>query len=419
MAQKIAKSNKASPATAKISRATVGNTTAQPYTDTFNKSKVCYNDRKKIADKCRDDKNSVQESKETNKNAKPSTKKKLGDVVSGIKKGVGALDSAAEKAYGYKRNKDNGWIKDHCDYLWVKPAGKSKSKFIAQIDKLKTELNQGINTALQQAGAIIIDKAKDAAIGYAEKAIVREVASATSLVIPVVGEVVVAGMTIFNIADGIWTAGTTAISSSKLAYDAYKKIDDIRQQISKLDKVVSGETSPTELWSDVMTGVAAVNKCLQARRCQLVPFNQTRADQQAKSGQGCCPGQTGHHLLPSEMFEECPEYTSQKEKEAPTVCVEGVNNSHGSHGNIHGKLEKLMKDHRKETGKDSITNDQAIDKAVKSHNETFKPPCDPNCLKAQLESYYKNLCNNKMKPRGGKGTDIEEAKSDGTDAPAI
>ena len=78
---------------------------------------------------------------------------------------------------------------------------------------------------------------------------------------------------------------------------------------------------------------------------------------------------------------------------------------------IHDKLDKKMKIHRETTGKDSISNEDAIDKAVESHRETFKPPCDAKCLKAQLKGYYDKLCDGKMKPRGGKGTDIEESGS--------
>jgi GHH signature containing HNH/Endo VII superfamily nuclease toxin 2 len=404
---------KGSPAAApKKGSSTAANTPNNVYMDTFNKSKDCYEDRKKIADKCRDDKNSKEASKDAAKNAKPTTKKNLGSMVKGVQKGIGALDGAAEKAYLYKRNPENGWVQDHCDHLWVKPAGANKDQFLDQIDKLKAELNQNISTVVKDAGGQIVDKAADAAIAYGEKAAIREVASLGSLVIPGVGEVVVAGMTIFNVLDGIWTAGTTAVHAGGQAFDAYKKVDAISQQLNKLADISSGKISPTELWADVMTGVAYVNPCLQARRCQLVPFNQTRADQQARSGKGCCPGQTGHHVLPSEMMEDCKEYTADKERNAPTVCVEGVNNQHGSHGIIHGKLDDMMAEHRKKTGSDSITNDQAIDAGVKSHNETFKPACDPKCLKAQLKSYYDKLCDGKMKPRGGKGTDIEEQGED-------
>lgn len=70
-----------------------------------------------------------------------------------------------------------------------------------------------------------------------------------------------------------------------------------------------------------------------------------------------------------------------------------------------------MRDWRKTKG-DSISNEDAIDKAVESHRETFKPPCDAKCLKAQLKGYYDKLCDGKMKPRGGKGTDIEETTQD-------
>lgn len=172
------------------------------------------------------------------------------------------------------------------------------------------------------------------------------------------------------------------------------------------------------------------------------PYGETSAKKAANSGQGCCPGQTGHHLLPKEMFsrstkvpdgknkngttkyksvpdpDNCPEYTGAKHRNAPTVCVEGVNNTHGSHGAIHDKLEGRMKDHRNNHG-DSITMDEAIDKAVESHNEQFKPPCNPQCLKQQLKDYYKDLCKGKMKPRGGTGTDVDDADATTNDNNAV
>ena len=396
-----------SKASGKKGAPSVANTPTQIYLDTFNKSKDCYADRKRIAEKCGDDKNSKEESKNAAKNARPTITKKLGEIAQSVKKSVGELDTVAKKAYGYQRNASNGWIEDHCHSLWLKPSAYNTDEFMAKLQKIKSALDQDVSNIIKQAGGVVLDKAKDAAVGYAEKAALREGASLASLAFPVLGEIIVGGMTLYNIVDGVWTAGKTAIETSKQAYAAYKQIGPLRDQLSKLEDVLSKKISPTELWADIMTGIAYLNPCLQARRCQLVPYNKTGARQQAKSGEGCCPGQTGHHLIPSEALKDCPEYTPAQSRNAPTVCVEGVNNTHGSHGIIHGKMDDLMKEHIRKHG-DQITNDEAVDAAVKSHNETFKPPCDPRCLKAQLKSYYDKLCNGKMKPRGGKGTDIEE-----------
>jgi len=395
----------------KSSQKTVGNTPVFHYRDTLDGKKVCEKAKKKIADKCKSD-----AAKDSFDKSQP--KSKVGALTDKVKEGVGKLDDAAKTAYEYKLNQDNGWVGDHCKGLWVKPAGANIDKFNEQINTIKNGIEKGIEQVVKDAGGKILDKAAEAGTGYAERAVAKEAAAAASLVIPGVGEIVVAGATIFNIVDGVWTAGKTAIDLAGKAKEAYDKIAGMQGELGKLSDVLSKKTSPTELWADVMTGVAEINPCLQAKRCQLVPFKETGAAKQAKSGKGCCPGQTGHHLLPEEMMQDCPQYTPEKHAEAPTVCVEGVNNSHGSHGMIHGSLDEKMRDWRK-THSDSIGNQDAIDKAVESHRETFKPPCNEKCLKAQLKGYYDELCDGKMKPRGGKGTDIEESNGGGVNMPSI
>ncbi len=394
----------------KSSKKGVPNTATAPYLDTFNKSSDCEQDKKNIADRCRDTPENKKEAKDSSKRTRATGKNaKLGNVMDHIKDGVQAMDKGAMALYGYKRDADNSWVEDHCDHLWVKPAGANISKFNEQLTGVKQKLEQGIQAVVNQAGGVIVDKAKDAAVNYGQKAIAREAAAATSLVVPVAGEVIVAGATLYNIADGVWTAGKTAYQAVGQAKEAYDKIKGIRDQLDKIQGLLDKKHSPTEVWADTMSALAYTNRCLQARRCQLVGFEETKADKQARSGKGCCPGQTGHHLLPEEMFQDCSEYTKEKHKQAPTVCVEGVNNSHGTHGIIHGKLEKFMEMHRQANpGNDSITKDEAIMYAVKSHTDTFKPACNSECLTAQLDSYYKKLCQTKMKPRGGKGIDIEE-----------
>jgi hypothetical protein len=204
--------------------------------------------------------------------------------------------------------------------------------------------------------------------------------------------------------------GPALLANFKGTLDVSKKADELIDSYKK---------EPAKALADTMRGLAQLNPCMRAKRCQLVPMKETGAKQAAKSGQGCCPGQTGHHLLPAEMFEDCPDYGTSSgsvHRNAPVVCTEGTNNTHGSHGAIHEKMEDLMQKHRKKSG-DAITNDQAIDAAVESHTETFKPPCDPRCLKAQLKDYYDKLCNGKLKPRGGKGADTE-GEAQETQAPS-
>ena len=92
---------------------------------------------------------------------------------------------------------------------------------------------------------------------------------------------------------------------------------------------------------------------------------------------------------------------------APVVCVEGVNHSEGTYGEIHGhlndELSKRLKDRQKidPNNKDtSFTQAEIIDMAVASHKKAFPKSkdcmvcfglyaCDEDCIRAQLEAYYR------------------------------
>lgn len=190
-------------------------------------------------------------------------------------------------------------------------------------------------------------------------------------------------------------------------YDAYKEIGalkdvlnehkDIGSELERLSEKVKG--NPEEAMADFMEGVANVNPCTRARRCSLVPKSQANL----MGGQGCCPGQTGHHLIPDAAVKDagCPGYDSDK---APTVCAEGTSHgTGGSHGALHGSLERRMKDFQRISKKSTMSYAQYRNEAIGSFYETFpESKCDRKRLKAQLDSYYK--CNDKsLKAVSGKG----------------
>jgi hypothetical protein len=229
-----------------------------------------------------------------------------------------------------------------------------------------------------------------------------------------IGLVVSAGLTAWTAVDAYNTAMDLAEAVGPEGLEIAAEITSLKSITDKLDALAAKyKTSPMAAVADSQYLIAELNACVRARRCQLVPYNETTpALKAAKNGKGCCPGQTGHHLLPNEMFKDCPAYTQQMHDMAPTVCAEGVNNTHGSHGNIHTSIDKLMQ--KRQLKSDSITTKDAIDDAVKSHEMTF-PGCNAKCLEEQLNAFYKDLCEGKMKPRGGlgnKSTDGEEATED-------
>ena len=133
--------------------------------------------------------------------------------------------------------------------------------------------------------------------------------------------------------------------------------------------------------------------CLRARKCNLVPKSQKDNSSKVEPAddKGCCPGQTGHHLIYDAMMKDagCPGYHYGT---APTVCTEGFSQNHGSHGRVHDAMDKQVRD-LADAGKlkgGTMSMDQAIDAAVKSHSEAFPlSRCSAKCIRAQLENYYK------------------------------
>ncbi len=155
--------------------------------------------------------------------------------------------------------------------------------------------------------------------------------------------------------------------------------------------------------SDKHAEKAAENDCLKARKCMLVPMNDTYHDPSDTSSwrnsggkdtiRGCCSAQTGHHVMPDAWFTEtgkrgvkssdvCP--GGYNEHEAPVVCAEGKYHSvGGSHKKMHDNTDIFAQD-----VKDNFNYGNARDAAVKAHTKTFGN-CNPACIRAQLNNQYK------------------------------
>lgn len=119
--------------------------------------------------------------------------------------------------------------------------------------------------------------------------------------------------------------------------------------------------------------------CMRARRCKFVPYKNTVGEKKF-SGEGCCPGHSGHHVIPGCMAREgCGSYSH---RDAPVVCVEGKNNSHGTHGKIHRNMFRALADKP-----NPLSKDEAFDAAAESLHRLF-PGCHPACTIKQLEKQY-------------------------------
>lgn len=134
--------------------------------------------------------------------------------------------------------------------------------------------------------------------------------------------------------------------------------------------------------------------CLKARRCSLFKYSDKK---------GCCPAQTGHHLISDASIKHnsnngnCTNYNKD---DAPVVCAEGASWSIGSHKRLHeelGKLNQLELQQNIQNKKADATQiglDRAIDVSTDSFDNAFpKSGCRKDCIKAQLEAYYKKECN--------------------------
>ncbi|GLX11954.1 hypothetical protein Pstr01_01930 [Pseudomonas straminea] len=137
------------------------------------------------------------------------------------------------------------------------------------------------------------------------------------------------------------------------------------------------------------------NKCLQARRCMLTPY---KPQGRGKARQpGCCPGQTGHHLIEASAFLEPgtrkeggslrAQFKNSKYDldRAPCVCAEGPDNTTATHGLMHTyqgvRAKKLAPD-------GTWTLRQATECGAASVNMVFQSGCDQQCLESQLNAYH-------------------------------
>lgn len=128
--------------------------------------------------------------------------------------------------------------------------------------------------------------------------------------------------------------------------------------------------------SSAMSLVAESNPCLRAMRCALQEYKNTdNGSENAKNKeQSCCPGQSGHHIIPkSSKMPAC----WRGEQTAPVVCVEGVTNTHGTHGKIHQYLKNKIGIQKE------MKCDEFIALAAESTSKTF-PGCSEGCVLAQL-----------------------------------
>ena len=353
--------------------ASAPNTPTSYYLDTAAAQKDCKKDKEEMEKKCApDDKNKS--------------------------RGKGRPKSRQTHKDGHK---DASWVLDHCGPLMVQPGLKNFDEWRNEFADINTALSKIADTLKDN----VIAKLEQEALEYTGKQIAKlAVRRGLTGWIPVVGWVL------------------TAVDVGMTAYDAATKISTIRETVADLKGTVerlkdaSGKISSTlgkykdelkgwkdlsekkkkevanQVMADIQSAYAAADPCLRARKCMLVPFNKDGAAKWA--GKGCCPGQTGHHLLPDAMFRDAAKGEAAKkawaadpanrnaegklrsmprdklpkrecwggysEGGSPTICVEGNNQHMGSHGALHG-LTKIELDKSGYAGKESMPYPKARD----------------------------------------------------------
>lgn len=279
------------------------------------------------------------------------------------------------------------WKKQYCIGLQVKPpslADGTKEGIEKQLNEMM-DVSKMTSELLQQAKDKALEKVKEWAAKKTAKLVAK---SALKAWLGPIG--------------WAWTA-YDVVSTGFEVKEIYDMLNEMQQDINKLkeipaeiEKLKKGELTASKV-ADAQEILAKANPCLSAKRCLLVPY--TKRGTGKTSNQGCCPGQTPHHVIPKGQFksseaanagniDSCPGYNADT---APCICAEGTSHSlGGSHEKIHKALEPNIAKQADTNGQLSYgqSRDMSIDAMRKA-----APNCSRQCLKAQLDKYHKRACN--------------------------
>ena len=220
-----------------------------------------------------------------------------------------------------------------------------------------------------------------------------------------------------------------------LSNQIQESIEVLKSDIKLLEKIRDGEVGKDE-FIKLQKRQAESNPCVTARKCNLSPYTRASSNVMTKE-EGCCPGQTPHHMIPNSMMQipesqagsssnkarntkdangkpNCPNYTYGS---APTVCAEGRTQNECTHKDIHDESASLFKHTHKYK---NMTLDQVISDAAEAHHKAFgragctkstDKPKKQGCIEAQLREYFKKKCKDnlsfKVRPVDGRGKDLE------------
>lgn len=359
------------------------NTTANYYIDTSVVKSACKDDFEKIDKACKP------EEEKSDKKKYPALRKILGE------KRVAKLDGMAEKVkkkHGHQSSDNNAWMASHCDGLWVKPDANNAAEEISEFNQMLNEMSDDLGAALSEKIRPIVEEATTDAImekmiGTGVEALAKK---GLAKFVPVLGW----GLTALDAVDA-----ALAVKDIKSIVSVF---EEAQNELKSLGDNMQNKT-PTDIMADGMGVLSRVNPCTRARRCLLVPYKKT-INPRSMKGEGCCPGQTGHHVIPDEAARACDDYSRNG---APTMCVEGTNGGNGTHGKAHDALLERVENFKNGNvfsgPRENTSYEKMRDMGIGGVQETFpESKCDEKCLCAQLDAYYKNKCNNDMPLAAGK-----------------
>ena len=419
-----------------------GNTGNWQYLDTPDAKAACKDDRERIEDECGVSKKDNDRFKKRQEKSSDRKKKK------------GATSSKSSKP------RNMTWKDKHCTGVMIKPTN------IDELEGRLSELKEEATGMIADMEGVLKDHAIEAGKDYAIRAGAKHIGALGCTVFTPAGTAACElGVGAYNIVDGVWTAGSTALELYGMRFEAGTLVDQARTSKKYMSKLAEYESQlsrattqaekdklKSDFWESFradMKEFVSDNECLKARKCMLVPYNssqkggkhgkeassnvaktssagKTNADDlfgklgNASTG-GCCPGQTGHHLLPEAWLSDSKcGYSKSVHNKAPTVCAEGVGHSDGTHGTFHTKTDEVSKKHLGE----QVSIKRAIELAQQGHQNAvntdfgerwYGEHCSPKCIEAQLQAFYKDFkCEPTVKDKvGGEGATSDTSTKGG------
>ena len=410
MAKTGTNANKAAAPKTPAGPKSAANTTRSIYLDSAWKSDVCKSDRDAAERKCKDKPASQKQDEKT----------RNGGLLRRVRQVTAGLNDAGKVAYGYKKGTPAGneWMDDHCDGMWVKPQFNGIDDINGQLSKYKNDLNNlgdTVDSYLQHPGKIIEASYEQLArqavdkLGYdsVRNMVLKRVggdALLAALPVKAGAAAKIAAIAKSGLSAASYASGAQQLAAA-LATDHAKEllqgmeymIGDKKDRLVALQKV--WQERPDAVMAELMSINGEFDACLKARKCHFVP-SRNNSKKNAKSGAGCCPGQTAHHAIPDAAVRnaKCTGYTNAG---APTICLEGQDNAHGSHGRAHERLDEIMRNFNgPKAPPKPISYAEMRKKSLEALNEHIDQ-CKKACLEAQLDEYFKN-CGD-LVAKSGKG----------------